>query len=221
MDEQTPFDSTVPPSLDVPTEKTCVRCNKTKPIAKFYRNNALKDGRSLMCALCTKADFKRRYNSGNHLKGKRKVTARLAKNVMVKLEAQPEKVREIVALLIEDPKITWPEIANKTGLTVGTVRQYCYSNGYITAMRRLATHKISSFTPLALSAIKDSLTSNNADVKFRAGVKVLDNEGVLGPDRVDVTITDLRNQSTDKLQELLKQAQAVPHQQIVDAEVIG
>lgn len=199
------------PALDIP-RKTCTSCDKEKPLVFFSRDRNSSDGRQRKCKECQK-----NYCVGRVPKGGRRASVAVKST----FEAQPETVRAIIECMMENPRMPFAEMAQRVGVSASRCQKIVYSNSYIGALRQVAGRKLSNLIPKAVRSLDESLESANADVKFKSAVKLLENEQVLGPNRVDVTLNDLRNQPVDKLQEIIKQGAAVPNQVIIDAEVVS
>lgn len=198
------------------TNKVCRRCNADKPIAAYSLDKSSKDGHQKWCKTCVN-DY-----VYVHVKQKRKRKKDMWASGMAPLPVlydQPDRVKEIVKAFLENPKASYKEVAKIVGLSQNMVSRYCAENDYLRALRQLASHKMGSLIPLAVAGYEQSLTSDNQDVKLRAATKLLENENIMGPARVDISVNDLRNWPVDKLKELVSQGSEIPVPTI-DAEVI-
>lgn len=192
-------------------DKYCHKCNDTKVAAEFYKNAATRDGLSQHCRACTRDYLKHRDQSKFLFQRKQKKIPTLKE---INFEAQPDKVKQLVGILIENPKTTAEEMALKMDLSVSTVRHYMYSNPFLVALRHSGISQITKMIPAALEALKGSLNAASEEVRLKASVKVLENEKILGPERIDLTVSTYHNKSTEELEEIYKQAQLPPPQTI-------
>lgn len=192
--------------------KLCKKCNQYKLNELFYKSSIGTNGRAFHCKECSNLSSSEKY------KVKKKL---LKKRDIVPIQDQHETVKKIVALLLENPKATIDKIAEEVGISPHTVIGYFNDNAYVKALRLLATRKVSSFIPLAIQGLKDSVESKNPDVKYKASVKLLENEDVIGATKVDVTVNDMRNRPISELEEIVARAKTIPQQTISEAELLS
>jgi DNA-binding Lrp family transcriptional regulator len=202
----------------IPEDKYCTKCNDTKLAADFYKNICKKDGLSEMCKVCTltyRKDRDRRLT----IKMKRKPKG---KNVIqsADFENQPDRIKAIVFALVEDPKITVLELAEKVGLEPDSVRKHMHKNQFLRALRGFGAEKVTRMLPKALYALDKSLEANSEDVRLKAAKEVLQNEKVLGPERIDVTVNDLASKTNAELEAMLAAIKLAP-QNTIEAEIIS
>lgn len=204
-----------PPELY--TEFTCKTCLKKLSLRYFQRNKQSNTGFRKHCNDCFNAKYFKNIDPNR----KRKFREVLIPGQPRSLDNQTEKVQRIAWAYIENPKATHREISKATGIPITWCKELSNTNSYLSTLRIVASRKMTKLIPRALKSVEEALTSSNEDVKFRSAVKVLDNERVLGPERIDVTVNDLRHQSNERLQELVKAGQGVAEQVVIDAEVIS
>lgn len=133
---------------------------------------------------------------------------------------QNERAKRIAVFLVEHPQATVREIADETNLTTEAVKQFIASNKYLHAMRFIASGKFSSLVPLALEGFRECLMSPNNEIKLKACLKVLENEQIIGPSRMEINVNDLRSQPIDKINRIIEMGQKLADQTILNAEVI-
>lgn len=131
-----------------------------------------------------------------------------------------ERAKAIALYYIENPKASAKEVAVATGIPERTIYYYQHANSYLKALRTLASKKVTNFIPRALSGLGESLDSNNADVKYKSAVKVLENEKVLIKDGTEIIVNNLTNLPVATLKEIAAQAKDIPEQTILEAELI-
>lgn len=134
--------------------------------------------------------------------------------------AKLERVREFIKFMIENPGLNRKQLALAYGVPETTVDRYLSENNILKALRGHASKKMLTMIPLAVQGFEDSITSNNAKIKYLASKDLLQSERILGPERVDVTIEDTSAKSVEELKQIIERAQKVPPQTI-DAELIS
>lgn len=204
MQEEKPSDNKV-----IPAEfnRRCFTCFVYKDIrTDFYKAGGERLGVQRNCKECSKA-ISREVASGK-------------KQSRLRLEKINETEKLIARILLDDPKTTFQELAKATGLSVGTVRNYAYKSKVLRALRAFANKEITHMISGSLKAYQEILNGNNQDVKFRAATKILESEKVLGPNRLEIGVSDMANESTEHLRQLVKEAKDFPDQTIMEAEVV-
>lgn len=199
----------------VPADKYCHKCNDTKLAAEFYRNSSKKDGLSEHCKPCWRAYLKHR-NETKPIRMKRKKMLASSKD----FENQPEKVKAIVFALVENPNASAEEVGKKVGLGAESIRKHMSQNTYLRALRGFGSEKVTRMLPKALHALEKSLEAKSEDVALKAAKEVLQNEKVLGPDRIDVTVNDLSSKTNAELEAIIASIPSAPSQTI-EAEIIS
>lgn len=135
-------------------------------------------------------------------------------------EKNKAKIRRIVDVYLENPRASYEELSRRLGYSHSYVSRIVRATPYLQVLRGHASARLSNFMPLAVKGIKDSLESDNADVKFKSSVKILENENVLGPEKVDLTVNNVHNMTVPELVKLIKTAKELP-EQVIDAEIIS
>lgn len=136
------------------------------------------------------------------------------------IATQGEKIKEIALFMLEKPEARLSEIAQNVNMTQTACKQLMQSNKYLMAMRSVATSEMTQMLSMALNGLKECLTSASQTVKLNACVKVLENEGIIGPTRMDISVSDLRSQPIEKINRIIEMGQRLADQTIMDAEVI-
>jgi len=122
--------------------------------------------------------------------------------------------------MLENPKLSRQEVAEKYGIGYQVLCSLMRDSQLLQQIRGLASKKMIAMIPLAMEGMEDSLKTKNEKVKFMASQEVLRSENILGPNRVDITISDNSNKTIEELQEKIKKAQEIPHPTI-EAEIIS
>lgn len=198
-------------------EKDCFRCLDRLPVTDFHVNNVKKDGRADYCKPCMKS-----YLKDLRAKGKAKAFSqkkRAAKRNL-NFDDQPDSVKRIVYALTENPKISRLELSEKVGLSINTVNSYLCSNDFLSAVRKVGSQHVTGMIPKALNTLSQSLESPSEEVKLKAAVKVLENERVLGPNRIEIGMSDLSHKTIEEL-ETIYNGVKLPPKPVLEAEVIS
>lgn len=228
------FGEPVRGSLMLPHEKdgimviTCKHCDEEKEAeTNFHKHSIYKERYVRTCKECMRTKVRKKYDRklmmADNLADKERYNFKkiAPQSLLKKFEKDfnKEKVQKIVACLMEEPRIEMKELAERVGISKTRLLEYCNSNNFIKAFRRMATQKVSTLIPLAFAGLKGSLISQNEKVKYDASVKVLENERIMGPNQIDITVSDMRSRSTEELQKIIQQAKQIPGQTI-DAELV-
>lgn len=185
--------------------KRCPRCNQSKPKSAFPRNRSMGDRRDVYCRKCRSLfDYERRGKLPKYMD----------------IQFQHDDVKKIALAFVENPKMTMVEISKLVGINYRNVRAICTGNPYLRAMRSIASQRMGAFIPKALVAMDESLESPDARVKLSAATKILEDQEVMGPQKLNVAVTDLRERPENELRNLIKEALVIPAQTISDDEVI-
>lgn len=196
-------------------EKYCHRCNDTLPAEKFFRNRARLDGLAQWCKICYTNYLREKDKSGVMFQRKK---IRKLKNFDVNL--LPEKIKQIAACYIENPKVSCEEIALKVELSPNTVRAYASHNDFLLSLKHIGAKRLTGMIPEALESLNSSLSSKSEEVKLKAAVKVLENENILGPDKVEITISPYANKSFEELVKI-SEGQVAPKAPTFEAELVS
>ena len=137
------------------------------------------------------------------------------------LRKQPDLIKEVVRCFIEDPDRNPRDIAKELRIPIKSIKYLMRDNRYLYALRMIASNKFTKYIPLALKGFRECLLTSNMEVKLRACTKVLENENILGPTRVDLSVNDLRDRPIEEIDRIIKAGQALGEQTILNAELIG
>lgn len=130
-----------------------------------------------------------------------------------------ERTRKMIQVVLDNPGITREELAEKLGMSMSTL-YHTLNHGNVMAALRLGAHKkVINMIPLAVKGYEDSLKSKNDKIKYLSSKDLLQSEKILGPERVDITVTDNSEKTEEELRELISRAQQIPVSTI-DAEII-
>ena len=194
----------------VVTAKECRGCRRVKPITEYFKTKVTKDGIRGTCKEC-------------NYRGNQKTNERYIQSLEsggIPFEKMKDVMKAIAQCYLENPRVKIQEVAERLGLKVSTIRAYSYTNPYIRALRLVASNKVSLMLPKAIKALEDSLDSGVPDVKLKASLKLLENENILGPSKLDVKVDDIRSRPVEELQAIIERAKAIP-MPTMDAEVIS
>jgi hypothetical protein len=185
--------------------KKCRYCREKKTIDRF---DVARVGHRATCKECLKIrDEKKAMRKNNYLPLK------------TQPNEQSETVKKMIAYYLEYPQASIAEVSEATGIPKTTISTYRCTNAYFKSLRKVASGHITNLIPRALKSLEESLTSQNADVKFKSGVKVLENEKVLIKDGAEIYVNDLRSLPIERLKEIALQAEKIPQQTILEAEL--
>jgi len=186
----------------ISTRGICGKCGKEKPRWDFYVTKKYKNGLSKWCKECI-------YKISTQ------------EPEPMDADERSKAIEMVVMCIVEDPNAKLADIRRKTGLRRGQIQEVFGSNPYLKTLKRVATRRVTLMIPEAVKALLQSIKqSDSTEVKFKAAVKVLENEDVLGPNKIDVTVNDLRSKSDAELRKIIEEAQQIPSQTI-EAELIG
>ena len=113
--------------------------------------------------------------------------------------------RAIAEYYLTHPKATTPQIAEQFGVSPSRVRAILVGNRFLKALRMATVHKVRFAMNRAADTLIECLDSTSEDVRLKSATKILENEGVLGPDKVNLEINDMRNVPLSKLIEIASQ----------------
>lgn len=195
--------------------RLCKYCKTEKKESDFHKDSKSIDGISFKCKECVKDYVKLRVKPAFQMRKYRKYS-----NEDMILSKQPEKIQKIVAYLTENPKISCEELGQKVDLEATTVRNYMLSNPFLRSLREVGLIKVNHLIPKALQALEESLESPAGMVKLNASVKVLEDQKVLGPQKIDVTVSSYENKSYEELLNIVK-SYTPPPPPTLDAQVIS
>lgn len=136
-----------------------------------------------------------------------------------KREKDLKRVREIVFHMLEHPGLNRTELAASLGVHPNTLRYYLDDSLVLAALKGSAHKRVLAMIPLAVKGFEDSLKTDNEKIKYFASKDLLQTEKILGPERIDVTVQDNSNKTVEELQEMIRQAQAIPAPTL-EAEII-
>jgi predicted transcriptional regulator len=195
---------------DLVVTKECGRCKAVKPVTDFYKSSMLKGGYQAYCKECLAS-----YTKIDKLRVRK---PELVKEMAKKLN---ERERMVAHLLIDNPNLTYGEIGEYIGVSAATVMSYMKRGRLLKAIRSAASNEVIRMIPRAIQAYRDLLDQNeNLGEKQKVATKILESEKLLGPNRMEIGVTDMRNESTERLRELIKEAKDFPDQVIQEAEVV-
>lgn len=125
---------------------------------------------------------------------------------------------------MENPNQTQKDIATKLGITAGRVSQIVRSNR-LTDRLLAETHKSLKLTSVkAAKTIEDAVEQReNWGVALDASKTVLKHAGVIVQDersQTSVNVNVFQHMTEDELRNIVVQGQAIPQENIVDAELV-
>ena len=185
---------------------------------EFWNNKAAPDGKQSLCKLCMKDSQKRK---GQMEKDGRQSLKVLKGAVVPSFYDQPEKIRVVAQAWIENPNATIGQISKITNLPYNQINFYCYHNPYLKVFRQLAQKKVKNLIPLALKGLESCLRNEDARIRLTAALEILKSEKILGAERVDVTVEDIRSRPIKEVHRLVQEAKLIPLPSISETEVIG
>lgn len=189
----------------------CVRCKVRRDPGEFGKCTGRRNGRQAYCKACMKD---------------RQVMVRTGK---IPLKVGNSETRDITNLrikkmahiLIDKPDMEVVELAKEVGLAPSTVQGYLSSNKILRAFRGVGAKAISRMVPESIRAYRDILNQRvNLGEANKVATKILENEKIIGPNRMDIGIVEMKEQSNEQLMRIVKEAQEFPAQVIQEAEVV-
>lgn len=216
-----PPEPVLPPAFDQYGQrmKVCRTCQKNLALFRYTKTPRMKDGHLKDCKSCMAAKLKARKAEGKGMAfPERKKRARVQN---LKYEDQPEAVKKIVCALAANPKMTRAELAKAVGLSIVTVDTYLYSNDFLAAVRVVGAQSITNMIPQAINTLGKALESTSEEVKFKAATKILENERVLGPNRLEIDVNDLSKKPFEELEKMYEQMPTVPRPVLDVQEIIS
>jgi hypothetical protein len=191
----------------------CSKCKIKKAGREFAKSQMSKTGKQSYCRKCmeerNKAVLMGLLPSRAGLGGREKK------------ELSNLKIKKIAHMLIENPDQDLAVIAAGCGLSIGTVKNYVTRGRVLRALRGMGAKRVSSMIPQAVKAYEDLLRQrDNLTELNKVATKVLENEKVIGPNRVDIGLVEMKEESTENLMRMVKEVRDFPEQVIMEAEVV-
>lgn len=181
--------------MELVERKVCISCGEEKGRGEFRANKRLLDGIENKCIGCKKGVIGGRGTS------------------MV-------RVKQIAEVLFENPRATHEEISKRVGISASMVNQYICHEDMLKMMRVGGRARLGRMVPKAVRAMEASLDADDSQVRFRASKAVLEDQGIMGPERVAIGIMDLSGMSREKKMAIIRDAKLIPDQMVEEAEII-
>lgn len=131
-----------------------------------------------------------------------------------------EKIRKLAVFMLENTNLSRQEVALGFGIPYQSLCELMRDSQLLQAIKGVASKKVLGMIPIAVQGMEDSIKSKNDKIKFMASQELLRSEKILGPERIDVTVSDNSNRTIEELQEKIRRAQTIPSPTI-DAEIIS
>lgn len=200
-------------SFDPP--KKCPKCTADRKESDFYKDKHQPDGLTRICKECRRDSKKLKERPAFDVKRYKRLNDK-----DLTISKQPEKVQEILFLIEANPKITCEELGKELNLQPTTVRKLMSVNPLLRGLRNLGLLRMNQLVPKAISALEESLVSPAETVKFNAAVKVLEDQNVLGPQKIDIHVNSYENKSYEELLNMVQNL-TPPPPPTLEAEVIS
>ncbi len=207
--------------------KHCTQCNQEIPSSEFYKSPNTYDGLYSKCKSCfNKIAKQRRQRIKEEIKAERAkrgnfVSGTIVPTLYPKIMDQPDTIRKVVTAWMENPNATKYEIATMTNMTVANISWACYHNPYLKAFRSLAQKSVKNLIPLAVHGLKQCLSSSDLNLVSKVAIELLKSEKILGSERIDVTVDDVRSKPIEEVRRLVQEAKLIPQPTISSDQLIG
>lgn len=129
------------------------------------------------------------------------------------------RTAEIVGAYIQNPRLTYTELAKQFGVSLPRISQIMRSRRVLEAYPFLAKQRIKSIVPRAAQRFEELMNqTDNLQVAAKVTERILDSEKVLEP--VERRIKhELELKSVDELREIISRTNVLPTRSI-DVEIV-
>ena len=116
--------------------------------------------------------------------------------------------KEILLTYLENPTWTHKQIGDRVGVSRTRVTNVFNANRFIAKLKGDSARRMTWMVPMSVNSVEYCIKQNrNLDTKFKASVKILEDQKIIGPSSMNVTVTDSR--TLDEVRASVMNAQTI------------
>jgi len=132
------------------------------------------------------------------------------------------QARKVAEYFLFNPQSTYQQIADHFNISPQRVSNIINSSRFFRAIKLGSQLYLKRSVPRAAHTLVKCLESASEEVKLKSSIKILENDNVIGPERLDVTVNDLSKKSYAELEAMVREMTKVkPEAPTIDAEIIS